>query len=218
MKTYLQVEAMVYRMVDDATESIYTDSLIYDGIEAAHYAICPWVPKMSVHTLTSGSSPHTLDTYVLPTDVFDILAIRENDTELLLPNATLDSNSIFGSTYTDDKSWIYTPDGYLTLSWEETSGNTLKLFYMASWTCPTYEDKDTATLEIPNRAILGAAYFAASHCMAAQSSGTSLIRQFNIRIDSGTPIHNPIMDSSKFLYDMFLNQMKLMPTYSRPGR
>ena len=215
MKTYAEIEQMVYLALGDPSQATYESALVYMGIEAAHYAICPWIPKMSTKVLTSGSTPNTLDTFVLPSDVYDLLAVREDDTDLLLPKATLDSNELFGSVTTNDKFWILNPHGYLVTSWEITSGDTLSAYYMASWTPPISGD-DTAIVEIPLIAVMGAIYYAASQCLSAKSSVSSQIRQFNIKVDSGVPTNNPLMDSAKYYYDLFLNHMKLMPIYGRP--
>jgi hypothetical protein len=58
-------------------------------------------------------------------------------------------------------------------------------------------------------------YYTASHCLLPRSVNSAQIRQFNQRVDSGNPEHNPLKAESEWLLQRFYAEMKLMPSYVR---
>jgi hypothetical protein len=198
----------VLRVLGDPDQSLFEDDIIWDGAVAAHEAVLPWIPKYAEHTFTSGSE----GVYALPLDCYQIQSVQDVTTGAYLPKATLAPGTArnIDTSYND---WIEYPLGYISLN--TTPAGNLRLYYFAFWNAPTSETDQSFVLEVPQMAHLGMIYYAASHCLIPKAVDSAQIRQFNQRMDSGNPEHNPLKVEAKYLLERFYQEMKMMPSYVR---
>lgn len=208
---YGSLVTRIQRLVDDANGTIYSEDLIWDGVCEAHDAILPWVPKFASTILTAGSNGSL---FQLPSDLYTIQAVKDVNSGKFLPRATLTPSSYRYTTSTGEANdWIEYPQGYLSLAAAMTEGDQLELYYFAYWSKPPTETSLTFVIEVPTAAQYGICLYAASNCLLAKSTSSANIRQYNVRVDSGTPVDNPLKDQSEFYRHLFYQEMKMMPPY-----
>lgn len=211
METYGSIKTRVLRTLNDPSSRTHGDSIVYDAVAAAHMALMPWVPKPATATLSSGSDGILLS---LPADLYAIQALQLVSSGEFLPRSTLTPRSIRHSEGTVID-WIDYPYGYVSLSKSYDEGTEFKLYYLAYWNQPASENDTTFVLEVPRMAHQGLVYYACAHCLCPQSVNSANIRQFNLRIDSGTPEDNPLKVEAQRFLDLFHHEMKLMPPYQK---
>jgi len=208
MATYEELQLRVYQLLGDELQQGTSEELYLDAIQAAHDAILPWIPKTATDTVDKGSG-----VYTLPTDCYTVEAVVVDSTGEILPNALLSPGTYRGANISGTNDWIEYPYGSLSFSKER--GETYTLFYLATWTKPDESTQPTDPIEPPDHAVIGMALYAAAYAMLPQSVGSSEIRQFNQRIDSGNPEHNPLQKSATFFLSLFRDEMNRHPKYHR---
>lgn len=203
--------ARVLRLLKDPQGNQHGVDLIYDGLVAAQAAILPWVPKMATSVLAIGVDGRLL---TLPADLYAIQAVQEVASGVFLPKATMipKTAQTQGSTLTD---WLNYPDGYINIFPEQDEGDTFNLFYIAYWANPEDSADTYFELECPSVCHQALVYYAASHCLIPRAASAAGIRQYNQRVDSGTPEDNPLKDMIEYLRNLFFQEMKLMPPYAK---
>jgi hypothetical protein len=69
--------------------------------------------------------------------------------------------------------------------------------------------------DFPRYAANGVVLWAAANCVVPSSVASSQIRQFNLRVDSGTPVDNALEQSARFIRQLFVDEMSRMPKQDR---
>jgi hypothetical protein len=213
-QTYDDIHNRVLRLLNDADAATYGDELCYDGIVAAHDAILPWVPKQSITTVTAGSDGLL---FALPADTYIVQAVQIESSGEFVPKANFAPRSIRRSDYLA-QDWIEYPSRYVSLANSLSEGSKVNIYYLAYWDKPANAENGTFVLTVPPMAHQGLVYYAASHVLLPSAVNSASIRQFNQRIDSGTPEDNPLKTESKYLLERFMNEMKMMPPYAKVGQ
>jgi len=213
MLTLLQLKDKTYRLLKDPTNALYTDDVVYDAIVAAHVAVLPWYPKKAEITLTSGSSPNTQSEFVLPTDTYQIEAVQRTENGLYLSKTLLEAGTVRNMTNVTIIDWVEYPQGTLSLSNEIDEDETIIVHYFKPWTPP--DNTDASLLELPDFMAPGLIYYAAYYCLISSSVSAAQIGQFDLQVDAGNPEHNPLQQSSIFLYSRFLDSMNMLPSYRK---
>ena len=204
----------VLRTLGDPAQSLFDDELIFDGALAAHQAILPWIPKYASHTFTTGSGGEL--EYALPSDCYQVQSVQLVVDGTFIPKATLAPNTARNiGTQGDYQDWIEYPYGYVSLSSALSEDAELKVYYFALWDAPTSDADQDFVFTAPQQAHQGMVYYAASHCLLPKAVDAANIRQFNQRMDSGNPEHNPLKVEAKYLLERFYGEMKLMPPFVR---
>lgn len=213
MLTCAALKDKIYRVLRDPSYVLFADNVVYDAIVAAHAAILPWAPKRSEITLTSGSSPNTQTEFALPSDCYQIEAVQRVEDGLYLERALLEAGSVRNVTRVTSIDWIEYPFGTLSLSDEVNEDDTIIVHYHGTWDPPA--NIALATTEVPDFLIPGIVFYAGYYCLISASVGAAQIGQFDTKVDSGQPEHNPLQQSCIFLYKCFLDAMNMLPTYRK---
>jgi len=198
---------MVYRVLADPSAQQYGATLINDGIVAALEAILPWVFKRSEVVLEADGVAKDFE---LPVDLYRITAVFDADSGLYLKQNTLSAGDSPGSDISSNQDWMEYPEGYLSLANAPLTDVTV--FYGATWAIP--EDDDDA-IEAPTWCTRAIVFYAASYALLEKASSSANIRQWNVQVDSGTPIMNPMRDMSTYYLDRFRIEMERMPARIR---
>jgi len=214
MTTYLDIKGAVQRLIPGVQAQL-TDALYYDAICAGLDAMLPWQSLRSTQTLTGDGSDTT---FTLETDLYEIDAVMDDDSGEIYPNALLSPGLYLGDNMAGDNDWIEYPKGTLSLSKAPDSGDTYTVFYRAHWDKPDADDDDDFVMTIPAYLETALAFYAAYYCMTTQSTTTSMVRQYASEVDAGNPIHNPLENTSKFLYAQFINLMNSHPRQTAGSR
>ena len=142
---------------------------------------------------------------VLPAGLIEVESIYDIARSINIPqlglhadNAPFQQGEIVFSRY---------PHGSVTFS-TAVGDMGATLYYSAQWT-PPVEDDDV--LESPPYANLCVALYAASLIMLSKASGSSAIRQFNTKVDSGNPEHLPHIVVSNSMLLRFEDAMSRVP-------
>jgi len=210
MRLLSELTTLVENLLSSAMANTIASDLVFDGIVSAHAAILPYVPNIKETTI-SGSDGKK---YVLPDDVYSVEAIYDPTTTTVLEKTRLVPGSRWGSSTSSETQWLPIPHGYVSLNKTLTTF-TLGIVYSALWETPSNASEVDFEIKVPEYAIFGMALFATSYVLAVLSTDTSQLRQYNTRVDSGTPIHNPVADSSEFFKRRFIEEMSRMPSITR---
>lgn len=226
MSKYLTLHQRVVAILNSAVQPNIgdLDSLVLESINSALTAIVPWLSKKSIATLEidrSGLPENTSFPIVkLPSDVCQIVSIYDPTDRVFLIPFSIDKNVIgIPLSSTEYPLWWEYPMGYISLTperlLEKPEISQLVILYTTTWNQiedvgETHPWNDqTLLMETPNYADNALIYYAASFCLMTASASTSSLRQYDTKIDSGTPTDNPIKDMSNLLMQRFLNEVKL---------
>lgn len=201
-------------MLSDAEFSGYDEEMFYDALGAALDAILPWVPKTATATLTGDGSSG----YALPSDLYEIAAIVDDDTGELLPHSVLIPGSYRGINLAETNDWLEYPHGYVSFSKEVTVGETYTLYYLAHWTKPTGTSQDSIDLEPPDFTNNGLVLYSTAYMLFPSAVSAAEVRQFNTKVDSGNPEHNPMQRSATYLIGLFMDEMNRHPRHQKAQR
>ncbi len=213
MATYGELRDRIFRMVEDPERESYEAEIFLDAIASAHDALLPFWPQAKVGTITVASGEKAYD---LPVDTFEVEAIVDSSTGQILPQASIFSGAFLGQTIDAPNDWALYPNGQVTFF--KVPANNLTLYYSAFWTKPTEDTADEDPLETPDFLITAMTYYGASYLITPSAVSITEIRQFNQKIDSGNPEHNPMKKASDWLMDRFLIEMKRLPAYRKSQR
>lgn len=212
MATYDFIQSRIYRLLNDPNATTYGDELVYDGLVAAQEAILPWVPKQAVYTMTSGSDGYLLQ---LPSNLYQIQAIRQVETGKFIQKATMAPLTVRTNDNQNFIDWIDYPSGYISLNYQVEEGTEFEVYYFAHWNLPNDASDIEFVMEVPQYAHQGLVYYAGAHVLIPSAVNSATIRQFNLRVDSGDPEHNPLKVEADYLRSLFFTEMKFMPPYVR---
>lgn len=206
MTTYGDVRGRVLRLLKDETGSQFSSELVYDSVLAAHRAILPWVPKFQTATYTSSGS----DVFALPSDIYRIESVQD-DSGVFLAKATMAPS--IQNTSLRKNVWIDYPTNHISFVSEVPAGDNFTVYYQAYWTEPS--SGSDSLIEVPRHAEVGLVYYACAHTLLSKSTAAASLRQFNNKVDSGTPTDNPVKDMVELFMARFHQEMKTMPSFTR---
>jgi hypothetical protein len=207
MATFSEVRDKVYRVLADPSASQYGAALIDDGIVAALEAILPWVFKRSSVILEADGETTEFE---LPVDLYRITAVFDADSGLYLKQNTMSAGDSPGSDLNSNQDWMEYPE--LNLSLANAPDSDITVFYGATWAVPEADEDELETPAWCTRAIV---FYAASYALLEKSSSAANIRQWNVQVDSGTPVMNPMKDMSTYYLERFRIEMERMPARIR---
>jgi len=210
MVTYGDFRLRLLHALGAEPDTTYTDDLLYESCTGALNAILPYCPNQSIKEILVSTN-----TFQLPMDCWRVETILDSSTGLVLPKFDLRPSAVRRVSGTEKgfSDWMEYPRGYVLLSSEPSSARTINVFYLAYWDKPQNKDSLDFVLPMPESALSGMIYYAASHCMVPGSVNSAQIRQFNTKVDSGTPVDNSLEMEAKFLRLLFMEEMKSMPKY-----
>ena len=214
MSTVASLKNRVGRMLSDVTLDGYDDSLFYDGVGAALDAILPWVPKALKVTITGDGT----SSYPLPNDLYHIEAVSDDATGQLLREAQLVSGRFRGENIAAENDWLEYPHGHISFSKNISVGETYTLYYLAHWGKPIDDDDLTDPLEPPSYTHFALALYTTAYMIFPSAVSASEVRQFNTRVDSGNPEHNPMQQSATYLLKLFAEEMNRHPRHQKAQR
>ncbi len=213
MATYGELRGRIFRMLEDPQRESYEDIAFLDAITSAHDALLPFWPQAKVGAIVAASDTRIYD---LPVDTYEVEAIVDSSTGEVLPQASLYAGAFLGQTATAPNDWAMYPAGSVTFF--KAPANNLDLYYSAYWTKPTEGAKDDDDLEPPDFLITAMTYYGAAYMITPPAVSITEIRQFNQKVDSGNPEHNPMKKASDWLMTRFLGEMKRLPAYRKSQR
>lgn len=206
-----ELTLLVENILSSSIGNSNVSELIFDGLISGHNAILPWVPNYKETTI-SGSDGRK---FTLPDDVYSVEGVYDPTTTIIYEQASLSKGNAWGLSTSNDIYWYPIPTGYISLNRTLTSGTELGIIYRGMWNVPSSISDTDFVVTVPKFAIFGVALFAASYVVAVLSGDTSALRQYNSRIDSGTPTDNPVQNTSEFFMKRFIAEMGRMPALQR---
>lgn len=214
MITVSQLRDRIGRMVSDPTLTGYDDGLVYDAIGAAFDAILPWVPKTGVFNLvgTNGTS------YELPADFYQAESCEVESTGELLSESILIPGHYRGGSIASMNDWIAYPNNHISFSKALKTGETYNLYYLAHWVKPINSANLQDIIEPPDYTHNGILFYATAYMILPSAISASEVRQFNTKVDSGTPEDNPMQRSATYLLKLFLDEMNRNPKHQKAQR
>lgn len=211
MTTILELRERVGRMLSDPTLSGYDVGLFFDSLNAALDAILPWVPKTATNTITGSGAK----IYTLPEDCYQVeTCVVDADGELL-PQAILIPGYYHGDSIKATNDWLEYPEGSISFSKEISVGETYTLYYLAHWTKPTEETEESTDLEPPEYTHYALTLYTTAAMLLPAAISAAEVRQYATKVDSGNPEHNPMMETSKYLLRLFVDEMNRHPKHQK---
>jgi len=155
--------------------------------------------------------------YALPDDLYQIEACVDDDTGKILPSAQLIPGRTHGENISGDNDWLEFPNGYITFSKDISVGETYTLYYLAHWDKPATNGLND-TIEPPEYTHLGLLLYSSAYMLFPNAISASEVRQFNTKVDSGNPEHNPMQESATYLLKLFNDEMNRHPRHQKAQR
>jgi hypothetical protein len=181
--------------------TLYTAELLADGVNAALIALTTRQWKNSFVDVAGDATTYTAD---VPDGLLEIEGIYDEYYKQFVPRVNFLVNGTQFNTWVN--SWYISPTGTIRFLNAIKAG--VRIFYSTYWTVPSDDDDD---LETPNFCDNALVYYAASHCALSKASQSASIRQFNTKVDSGTPEQNPLEQMSIQFIKRFEREMSIMP-------
>lgn len=217
---------------------VYSSALLIDSINAALDAITVkiWKPSLAIiqgplgHPEVSsrgltliGSSfgavlpngPIGTVQADLPSDLIDVESVWSTRVGAFLPKSVLRIGNKLENVW--GNAWFLYPSGKITFIADLNSEERLTVFYSAYWTHVSEADEESdlsgnyTQLEPPNTCLEAISLFAASYCLLSQANQTAMIRQYDTKVDSGTPIQNPIKEMSQYMLQRYQVELDKLP-------
>lgn len=210
MATVGNLRGRILFLLDDPSAEGYSDTVICDALNSAQDALLPWVPKLGISTIVGTD----VTNYILPSDFYEVQSILDTSGQSL-NKATLSPNTYHGLSTDAINDWILYPTGYISFSKPVATDVSYTLYYTARYTEVSMPLALETVLEPPGWTAAALSYFAASVLLVPQAVSAATIRQFNTRVDSGTPEQNPMQKSVTFLQSLFLIEMNRNPKYQK---
>lgn len=200
--TFGDFKSELRRLIDDTGE-LKSDALLADSLKGALVAVLPWHSKESTQLLTSGSGGETYQ-FALPSDFYDVDGVHDTESSKFLRRATMMPYQYAGENLDQFTYDIY-PHGYIRFWPDPETGDTFTLYYRAYWSVPT---TDLSLLDPPLHLKQALLYYAAARAVMPEAESSAELRQYNTKIDSGTPAHNPVGDRVFFFMRLFELEVK----------
>ena len=213
MTTVQNLRNRVGRMLNDTELDGYDQGLFFDALDAALEAILPWVPKTSIYEIEGDGGA----TYALPEDCYQIEACADSVSGELLEKAQLVPGHYRGEI-TQENDWLEYPHRHIAFSKTLSVGETITLYYLAHWDKPLDNNQLNDDLEPPAYSHHGIALYATAYMLFPSAISASEVRQFNTKVDSGHPEHNPMQQSATYLLRLFADEMNRHPKHQKAQR
>ncbi len=209
-KTLLQLKTRMLVLLDDPESGTFTDAIITEGAHSALRQILEYYPKLAQADITTftGSGPYV---GAMPTDLHSVDAVLDLNSKQMLPKASLAAGSYQGTNIETNDWHVYTA-GTITFSKELTSG--CRVYYRAQWDEPAADGTD---LETPDFLLNMLAYYGCYEACVAKATKAGNIRQFNLKVDSGNPVQNPLLDLAQRFLIFYHNSAKMLPDLEKPS-
>ena len=208
-----ELKSIVIRLLADEVDPSITTTVtgkttsadvLKDSIQAGLKAILPWAWKSKIVVI----APSTTTVLELPSDVYRIEGVYDEGNVSYLNELVMSAGLAQASD--SGNAWLEYPDGYLTfLSGLEDGG---VLYYSAQWADPVLDEE---FIEAPAICIPGIAFYAASYCLLPKALSTGTLGQYKMKVDSGVPTDNPILDMSNAFMKRFELEMSRIAGKSR---
>jgi len=209
---YRDFYGMVLNTLKADKDGTYSDELIYEAVCNATDAILPWVPKASLTTFVADG---ILDRFSLPADCYNVEAVQDADLGNFVEKDNIAAGKIRNSTSTNTSvksfSWIEYPRGQIYLSRVIEADRNIRVYYTAYFNKPESKDDFDFVLETPRFAVAGMIFWASAYCVLPFATGSAQVRQWNQRIDSGTPTDNALEQNARFYRQLFVDEMSRVP-------
>lgn len=193
--------------------TLYPYDLVADSVNAALIAI---TSRQWKNTFVDVPGDNTVFTADVPSDLLEFEGIYDNYYKQFIPKTQFTVNGTQFNTWVN--AWYIYPSGTITFLNAIQAG--VRIFYSTYWTVLT---NDSDVLETPNFCQNALTYYAASQCALSKSGQTASIRQFNTKVDSGTPDDNPLLQQSMNFLKRYEREMATIPmmmhndVYNRTG-
>jgi len=189
-----EVDARLDDFLDDTAqegqEQSYSERLRLEGWNCAlHF--------LALHTPYQKSESVTVDTdgrsAVLPPGLLDVWRVYDSDNERWLRRLVMGPEG--GVRYDDDDLdfyWLWAGK----LRFEREVDPSLVLYYWAYWPEVEYDESGESLqivqgdIVVPPWAIHPLLHLTAAYCLQPGAIQAARTRQWNIQVDSGTPLHN----------------------------
>jgi hypothetical protein len=97
-------------------------------------------------------------------------------------------------------------------------GETYTLYYLAHWSKPKDKSSNNDNLEPPEYTHHGILLYSTAYMLFPAAISASEVRQFNTKVDSGNPEHNPMQVSATYLLKLFSDEMNRHPRHQKAQR
>lgn len=203
----------------------WRDENLFDGFRFAQRELCAHTALPAAYSIADGSVKNPSNP--------DVLWDMSTALDFPLPQNIYETVDQTGIVYTADASGanpqyfdplFYSRNlspyaqhdlGYWTdlttlhLNKAPGTGKTLWIRYFAYWPEPASYDDDDFEITVPTWAIGPLAYLAGAHILVGRSSASAMIRQWNEKQDSGTPVQNVLLEQLRALtaqYDLMISR------------
>jgi hypothetical protein len=200
----------VRALLGDSGEVTYSEELINDGINVALDAVLPWIAQRKTITFMGDGA---LTLFALPEDYYRVISVH--DGKGYLSESLMASGAISQSTRQYGNEWVEFPMGSVSLVSPQPVNQILTVHYAGSWIKPV---DDSTSFPTPVWLDGGLTYYIASYCLLPKATAAANVRQYNVQVDSGTPIMNPMKDMSSYFLQRFKIEMDLLPAYQKGNR
>jgi hypothetical protein len=210
MNTYGDIRLRLLHLLNAEANTTYSDDLVFDSIMGAVEAILPWVAKRQLVVLEGR-----IDKYVFQSLPYQIDGIQDTDTLETLPQLQLMASGKVLAKQIRSITWVEYPVGTILFNEPLESSKKFNLYYRDYWSRPRDKSQMDFQFDFPRYAANGVVLWAAANCVVPSSVASSQIRQFNLRVDSGTPVDNALEQSARFIRQLFVDEMSRMPKQDR---
>jgi len=179
------------------------------SLHTAQYTTATFTGTGTAHTFTAPAdsveplSKGSMMVYLEDASTAKYLLYRESRPKASWPTGLApasDSKTRYYSEY---------PSGTICLSFIPAAGTSLKLSYFKIWDAPV---NDNSVIPFPTMLEQPFAYLVAALAMEPLGVQASNIRQWNRKVDSGTPEHNPLLRQQEhFIKEAYRFLAKLPP-------
>lgn len=178
--------------------------LLKDGVHAALDALSTrfWKEAVADIALTDDET----HVFSLPADLIDIEAVYDGTLGKTIPRLFLRAGEGIAASQTDNI-WLDYPQGSITFV-NSLGSSGAKIYYSATWAKPDIDDDN---LEPPVFTSAAIAFYGASYCLLRAASSSASLRQYATRVDSGTPLDNPLKDMSDYFLKRYEHELKSIP-------
>jgi len=205
----------IQRLLSDTAGTAYSAALLNDGVCHALDAILAWVPDRSYYDIAGDGVKRSFD---LPDNFYEIEAVIDKVQGNIIARAVFAPGQYFGTTMHASNTWRLTTDDKITFAQIPTSDETFEVWYTRYWDHPAVaegENPSDQDLPVPAWVDCALAYAATAYCLIPTAIASSDVRQWNTRVDSGTPEENPVMRTVDWLYKQFINEMNTNPRHPK---
>ena len=211
-KTFGNLKTRILVLLNTALDGTFSDATVTEAAYSAIRQVVEYFPKLSSSALTVFAEDASgLFASDLPADVIDVDAVLDLGTSLFMPRANFNYGDYHG-TAVQVNDWSLYSAGKITFSQDPTT-NGVTLFYRAYYDAPLNE---AAELDTPNLLFNMLSYYAAYEASFTKAETAANIRQYNIKVDSGNPDHNPMLNIGRNWLNAYHNSAKLLPDLQKP--